>query len=229
MSLISLLLALSIVRGSEYAPGGMVRFCSLAWFDRYHHALEVRLSGRAWWDGKAGLVFTLAVPLLLLILAGYLLAHLHVAVAYLLGLIVLVYSIGPDMNGLFRQYVQAMGSHDNTAEIDIRTDIEARLLIARGEADQRTVLAAFICYAHVRLFGVIFWFVVLDAVGALLFCLTVRLLEKYRDIHGHYAAAVCELYCISSWPGHRHASWPWPVLLPAACPMRWPRLGEGLG
>ncbi|MGI9229161.1 MAG: hypothetical protein ACR2P9_04790 [Gammaproteobacteria bacterium] len=194
------LLVLLIALGLEYFPGGLDRFRSPGWFDRLAAALEARFGRESWWDGRGGVLLTLAVPLGVLLLAGCLLGLLHGGLPYLLALVVLVYSLGPDVNVLMNRYITAVAEHDSVA----KAELESHFLPGPAtHANQTMVIEAFLLRFHERVCGVIFWFIILDAIGALLFCLTVRLLDKYRDIHGAHANAVRDLYRILCWPSAR--------------------------
>ena len=57
--------------------------------------------------------------------------------------------------------------------------------------------------AHEYLFAVIFWFLLLGAVGALMYCLVVNLAHKHEKIDSGYAAAVRDLHNILMWPSAR--------------------------
>ena len=57
--------------------------------------------------------------------------------------------------------------------------------------------------AHDHLFGVIFWFIVLGPVGALLFSLMLRLRWGNLEARGAYADAVRDLYAVLIWPSAR--------------------------
>ena len=68
---------------------------------------------------------------------------------------------------------------------------------------ERNLLECILVYAHKRLFGVLFWFIVLGPFGAVLYRLTATLVQEQRDIHGSYGDSVRDLYNILNWPASR--------------------------
>ena len=219
MTLITLLIALAL----EHTLGNPDRLRPQTWFTRYGAALETHYADAPWWNGPRGVLLTLAPPLLALLLAALLLDYLNFLLPHLLALAVLFYSLGPSVNSLLNRYLRAVADEDAAAKAELEAQILA-LSPAEPAADAAADAAAtaftppaprttqathaellegLLLRAHERLFGVIFWFIVLGALGAALFCMTARLLDQYRAIHGGYADAARHLYRILSWPSAR--------------------------
>ena len=72
-----------------------------------------------------------------------------------------------------------------------------------GEADPDRVISSIMLRAHEYLFAVIFWFVLLGAVGALMYCLVLNLVRRYDKADSGYAGAVRDLHNILMWPSAR--------------------------
>jgi len=167
----------------------------LAWVD----AVRARLSGDGW-DGVFGLLVVLApVWLITALLQGW----LHDALLGLIGLLfyiaVFVYCLGPrDLAIDVNTYCEVADSTD--AELRIRA--ASRLLgdepLADGEVGDRQVARAVLIEASDRLFGVLFWFVVLGPVGAVMYRSVTVLYQERREANG-YGEAIDILYSILVW------------------------------
>ena len=197
MNLITVLIAL----GVEARFGHFDKYRNLVWFERYGNWLEVRLGGAAYWNGATGLLVTLFIPLVLLGLTVYLAAEIYFVLGFVLSFLVLVYSFGPALNSLVNRYADALAVNDDNACRDILEQILPGA--SADEADNERVISSIMFKAHEYLFAVIFWFIMLGAVGALLYCLVVNLSGRYEKIHGGYADAVRDLHNLLMWPSAR--------------------------
>ena len=198
MKLIMVLIAL----GVEFRLGSFDRYRDLSWFERYTGWLETRLAGHSLWYGPGGVLVTLFIPLALLGALVYLVAQVHFILGFLLSLLALVYSFGPPPGSLVDSYADALGSDDDAA----RREILGRILDDGGVADeagQDRVLSSIMLRAHEYLFAVVFWFLLLGAVGALLYCLAANLARKHGKAEDGYAGAVRDLHNILMWPSAR--------------------------
>jgi membrane protein required for beta-lactamase induction len=197
MTLLSILLTFAL----EYFLGALDRVRNYAWFDAWVRWLEGRCAGKSFWDGPAGAVLTLAVPLGVLALAGNALAAVNILAIFLLATAVLIYSLGPDLNSRLDEYIAALQSGDESAQ----HDIESQLLVGgvRGEDERERMIRSILLRSHEQLFGVLFWFTVLGMTGALLFCLVVQLRRRSADAQGGYVQAVRDLHQILCWPSAR--------------------------
>ena len=198
MKLIIVLLAL----GAERWLDNLDKYRSLSWFERYCGWLDARCEKVALWHGPAGLLLTLLIPLVLLGGMVYLLGLAQALLGALVSLIVLVYSFGPALGSLVNNYIEALEGNDEAA----CREIEAQILYGAsgdGAIDQERTLSSIMLRAHEYLFAVIFWFLLLGAVGALLYCLVVNLAQRHEQAEGEYADAVNKLHGILMWPSSR--------------------------
>ena len=198
MKLIMVLIAL----GLELRLGSFDRYRDLAWFERYTAWLEARLAVHGFWNGPGGVLVTLLIPLALLGALVYLVAEVHFILGFLLSLLVLVYSFGPPPGSLVDDYTDALGGNDDAA----CREILGRIMDDDGAADeagQDRVLSAIMLRAHEYLFAVVFWFLLLGAVGALLYCLAANLARRHGKAEDGYAGAVRDLHNILMWPSAR--------------------------
>ena len=198
MNLITVLIAL----GVEFWLGGFDRYRNLSWFVRYSDWLGGRLAGIAWWQGPCGLLLTLFIPLATLAALVYLADEVSFLLGFLLSFLVLVYSFGPALGARVDSYTAALGNADEAAA----EQILAGILYDQpedGAVAEQQVLAALMLRAHEYLFAVVFWFLLLGAVGALLYCLVVNLALRHEPRADRYADAVRALHRILMWPSAR--------------------------
>ena len=198
MNLIMVLIAL----GVEARLGNFERFRNLSWFVHYCDWLETRLTNTRFWNGPGGLLLTLFIPLALLGVVVYLAGVINILLGFLLSFLALVYSFGPPLGSLVDGYVDALGSGDDAA---CREFLEKILYGApeEGAADRDRVIGSIMLRSHEYLFAVIFWFLLLGAVGAVMYCLVVNLEQRYEKVDGGYAGAVRDLHNILMWPSSR--------------------------
>lgn len=200
MTLISILLGLAL----EYFLGSLDHIRTFAWFEHYSRWLERHGSRWSWWNGPAGVLVTLLLPVLLLLGAGYLLGRASVILAFLLGVAVFVYCLGPDLNAILKHYVTSAkrrGETDGDDEVSVELDLRAET--GQEGDDEEASIGAILFRSHENIFAILFWFVLLGMAGALLYRLVVRLENRYEGIHGGYAEAVGNLHRIMMWPSAR--------------------------
>ena len=198
MNLIMLLIAL----GVEARLGNFDRYRNLVWFERYGNWLEARLGAHGFWNGATGLLITLFFPLVLLGILIYLAGEVHFVLGFLVSFPILIYSFGPALNSLVNRYTDALSGND----ADKSREILDQILygdVTDGQIDQGRVISSIMLRAHEYLFAVIFWFLLLGAIGALMYCLVVNLADKHEKIDSAYAGAVRDLHNILMWPSAR--------------------------
>ena len=198
MNLITVLIAL----GVETRLGGFDRYRNLSWFAHYCNWLESRLANARFWNGPGGLLLTLFIPLTLLGALVYLVGEINIVLGFLLSLLALVYSFGPPLGSQVDSYVDALGRGDGAA----CREILEKILYGDpedGAAGRERVIGSIMFRSHEYLFAVIFWFLLLGAVGALLYCLAVNLAQRHEKADGGYAGAVNDLHNILMWPSSR--------------------------
>ena len=108
MNLIMLLIAL----GVEARLGNFDRYRNLVWFERYGNWLEARLGAHGFWNGAAGLLITLFIPLVLLGILIYLAGEVHFVLGFLVSFPILIYSFGPALSSLVNRYTDALSGND---------------------------------------------------------------------------------------------------------------------
>ncbi len=166
----------------------------LAWADM----LRARLGGDPW-NNIFGVMLVL-LPLWLLI--GLLQVWLHQFLFGLFGLLfyiaVFVYCLGPrDLAIDVNTYCEVADSTDD----ELRVRAAGRLLgeeALEDDAGERQVTRAVLTEANDRLFAVLFWFVVLGPVGAVMYRSAAVLYRERRE-PGDYGDAIDWVYSVMVW------------------------------
>ena len=204
MTLIALALGLVL----EHLATALLHLRELRWFDGYFDAAIRRIARWPRWSFHAGLVLVIAVPALpvLLISLGLRGDEIIWDVAYLsFAVLIVFFCLGPrDLGSEVDEYCEAKdGGDDEAAD---------RVLLEMSEAERprasdiEIVEEAIFVQSNNRIFGVIFWFVVLGPVGAWIF--RVSDLLRRRVVFEHQRAeagnepilaAIESIYGILKW------------------------------
>lgn len=205
MTLIALALGLIL----EHLATALLHLRELRLFDRYYDAGIRRIKGWPRWAVYVGLVVILALPALPVYVVSLMLregTQILWDVAYLsFAVLIVFFCLGPrDLGSEVDEYCEAKDSGDDEAA--------DRVLIEMSEAerprgsDVEVVEDAIFVQATNRIFGVIFWFVVLGPVGAWSFRVSDLLrrrivFEHLREGHGNSRVleAIEAIYGMLKW------------------------------
>jgi len=164
MKLIALILGLVI----ERAATRLLHLRELHWFDLYFDIGLVQVSRLQRLPALLGTALLLALPVLPVLLVSLAFTDVLWDLPYLaFAVLVLLFSLGPrDLGAEVDEYCEAIGRSD--AERAERVAKELLEADQSPEADSAVIRAVFV-QANNRIFGVVFWFIVLGPVGAWLF------------------------------------------------------------
>lgn len=168
MALVCIILALLI----ERSISAMDRLRNFRWFDIYSQAMMRHLPGIDK-QGAASIVFLLLPILIPLALLQFALNGVFYDLfSFGFALAILLYSLGSNLNRDIKQYI-----HAREAGLDNLAQQHASTLTGKPAADQLPLQTTEVMYgvlqqSNVRLFAVLFWFVLLGPVGALFYRLT---------------------------------------------------------
>jgi membrane protein required for beta-lactamase induction len=167
MSLIALILAFVL----EHGLTAVLHLREPRWLDRYCDWAERRLGGRS--GGS------LVVPAALLVLApvipvgcAYVLlgSHLLGLLQLAFAVLVLLVSFGPrDLRDEVDDYLDALGRGDRDEAARCAKELLEADAAGRGAGPREAVEEAIFVQAVNRIFGVVFWFIVLGPAGAWMF------------------------------------------------------------
>jgi membrane protein required for beta-lactamase induction len=168
MSLLALLFALACERGLTH----LFHLRELRWLDGYFDRADRALGGRRGTPALLAAIALIALPVLpIAVLArvlgpGELLGLPHFA----LSVFVLLFSFGPrDLKDEVDDYVGALERHDRDQALRVARELLESSPTAQGGATREAVEEAIFIQANNRVFGVIFWFMVLGPAGAWLY------------------------------------------------------------
>ncbi len=203
MSLITILLCLAI----ERFFGNLDHLRQFAWFDKYTDFILTKLQAYSFRDGPLGLIVVIA-GIATPIWTVFYYALKDVEVISLTGLVIAVitvlYCLGPkDPSRQVNRYLDAVERDDLEAsalyaEKFLKQDINDNLAVVAQDVKQELFIAT-----NDRIVGVLFWFVMLGPLGAVLFRLSCLLKEKESTINNGYSKAAHDFYDIMIWPSAR--------------------------
>ncbi len=198
MTLISILIGLLI----ESLVGDMQDFRRHERVYDYVEWLRARLRG-VLWEGPLGLLLVLGLPLLTTGLVQHWLENAWfglLELAFSVG--VLLFCLGPrDLNHDLASYRVALrnGDADSAARYAALSlgGVEAP---EGADAQARAVVDAGFVQTNVRIFGVLFWFIVLGPAGAVLYRFTALLWDQYGRGGDAFADSLGRVYALLDWP-----------------------------
>ncbi len=172
------------------------------WLQRYSQWLAGQRLPEWSLKGTLNLLLLLLPPVLLTALLQQLFADaLFGLLSFLFATCVLLFSLGPeDLDTQVNRYIQAVEEEDESEQRQIARDITNDEPPTSEPALSQAVTEGILLQANQRLFGVLFWFLVLGPVGALLYRIAAQLpkLEQAnRDLD--YFLSAKQLLLILDW------------------------------
>jgi membrane protein required for beta-lactamase induction len=167
VSVLALLLALALERGLTH----LFHLREPRWLDGYFDGVARKLSGSPRGLAAVGAVLALLLPVLpVAVLDRALGSHLFGLPQLALAVLVLLMSFGPrDLRDEVDDYVDALGRGDRDAADRRAKELLEGDAAGRGAGRREAVEEAVFVQANNRIFGVIFWFMLLGPAGAWLF------------------------------------------------------------
>ncbi len=196
MTLIAILISLLLERLLDHVQ-------DLRRYERYADYVEWmrrRLQGDSW-DGRLGVLVLLAPPVLI---TAVLQAGLEDALFGLLGLLfaiaVLLFCLGPrDLGHELARYREALSAGDDELATRLARTLLGHEPPPPAGAQARAVIETVLVQANVRVFGVLFWFVILGPVGAVLYRAVTELRRHTLQDSDEFAWATRQLTEILDW------------------------------
>ena len=170
MNLLALLFALACERGLTH----LLHLRELRWLDRYCDWVGARLARQS---GTVLVIAALAATLLpvlpVALASGFLGSRLLGLPQFVFAVFLLLFSFGPrDLKDEVDDYVAALERDDREAAASSARELLENDAAGRGAGTREAVYEAVFVQANNRIFGVIFWFLVLGPPGAWLFRVT---------------------------------------------------------
>jgi len=189
---------------------------SLAWIKSYHQWMCARTANHAKWQGIPCLLMIVLLPLTGIGVIQYLLNDLLVFFSFVFSILVLTYCLGPkDKRQLAHEYLHAEenGNSDeaNTLLQELVSCTSPTPLPEDKPARARALTECILIQAHEQLLGILFWFVILGPMGAVLYRLSVELQQAGQNTckscdddntetgNENFQAAVNRLHYVLAW------------------------------
>ncbi|EAR20749.1 regulatory signaling modulator protein AmpE [Nitrococcus mobilis] len=199
---------------------------------RYARWLQARLPVGLW-DNRAGVALLLLPPVLVAwLIQGWFGDWLFGLGGMLLSVVALLFAFGTEHSDqLVEQFLQAWREGDQAFARQAAASLNGGTLPPTlGEGLPQAAVQGLFCYSHERIFGVLFWLVVLGPVGAFAYHLIV-LARRFGDHHpdsghgfrqsarefawvagwlparvtaGSFALAGSFIHCLEGWRERRH-------------------------
>lgn len=186
----------------ERASDTLENLRSFDWYERYSEWLMKALPSLKH-QARLSIVTLLFTPLfIVIILQGWFEGSLYGLFELLFGLIIFAYCLGPkDINRQINRYLLARENGDEESAMVEASEIMQKP--APSDPDQQTVevMRSVLHESNDRVFSVIFWFVILGPLGAVLYRLTTHTMRTTE--HANLREAAKQLQAILAWiPAH---------------------------
>jgi len=199
MNLISILIALAVE--TLYKPVSDYR--RYDWLLDNSSKVYQKLAAQPWCDGPVGVILMVALPCSVVWLLAAMLAGVAGLFSFLFGLIVLIYCIGPkDLLDDVRKFTDALRTNDIDAARGYAGEILGRDVDGDAVSLAEQVKEGITVTANSRVLGILFWFMIMGPVGAVLFRFTC-LLYHQDGWGGGFSRALERLHEIMIWPSAR--------------------------
>ncbi len=156
--------------------------------------------------GAAYVLLTIGIPAFTVGLAYWLLDHIHMLLGFAFSVAVLLYCLGPkSLDDQIQVYLKAREAGESARAHQAAAEILHEDIPATNFEMTRAVIESILLQANERLLGVLFWFILLGPLGALLYRLAVVLKSETRTERttSDFARAARRLYATLNWPTAR--------------------------
>ena len=122
----------------------------------------------------------------------------------MVSLIVLIYCLAPeDLDNRLDKYITAVDEGNVAAVTESAEGLIDETLLSEDDSNEIAIIKSSLVESHKRTFAVIFWFLILGAVGALLYRLVNELSDEFSEIRSGFADSTSILINILEWPSSR--------------------------
>jgi len=121
-----------------------------------------------------------------------------------ISLVVLIYCLAPeDLDNRLDEYITAVDEDNVGAATELAGGLIDETLLSENDSDEIAIIKSSLVESHKRTFGVIFWFLILGAVGALLYRLVNQINDEFSEVRSGFADSNSILMNILEWPSSR--------------------------
>ena len=167
---------------------------------RYVSAVRAKLPTFSFQNGSVSLIIVFAGVLFLVWLISAMLGNVLGLFGFVFGIAVLIFMLGPrELDEDVQNINTAFENKDYEAANIYASQLSGRTIAEPPMQLAQTIKEEILLQANTRILGVLFWFILLGPVGAVLFRLSCLLKENQKDETDDFADACRELYEIVIW------------------------------
>jgi len=198
MALICILISIIFERASDT----LEKLRNFEWFDNYSRWFLLTFPRLTEHNRISIVILLLPILLLTAVLQGWFEGQLLGLIEMLFGLTIFAFCLGPkDLNRQIDNYLQAKENGDETIAQNEASNIMHKDAPADPDQQIVEVMRSILHEANDRFFSVIFWFVVLGPLGALMYRLTTHTMRTSEN--ESLANTATQLQAIMAWaPAH---------------------------
>lgn len=196
MSLISILISLAIESYWEQID----KLRHYDWFEKYCSWMMNKLEGQAIYDSPLGVVLVLAPLVFAVWLVDAMLGGVFSLFSFVFGVAVLLFCLGPrTLSRDAQAYLDAAEAGDHELAKQYAIEILGRPVDEKPQELAEAVKAAILVRANDRLVAVMFWFVLLGPVGAVMFRAATMLKDETVLVPDKFSHSVHDLFWVMNW------------------------------
>lgn len=196
MSLISILISLAVESYWDHLD----KYRQYDWFETYVNWMRDKLAGLPLYDSPLGVILMLAPLLLGVWLIDAMLGGVLALFSMLFGIVVLLYCLGPRaLSRDVQAYLDAAATGDHELAKQYAIEILGRPVDEQPQQLAEAVKEAILVHANDRLVAVMFWFVLLGPLGAVLFRASTLLKEQTVMVPDRFGQSVHDLFWVLNW------------------------------
>ncbi|SCZ57380.1 regulatory signaling modulator protein AmpE [Thiohalomonas denitrificans] len=196
MSLIAIIFALFV----EHFLGSLEELRRFDWFTTFSDRVRDRLPAGRFRDGPFGVLLVIGLPVIGVGLVGYALEELWGVLGFIYAVLILLYAFGPrDLEAEVEAFADARERNDEDSARWHAASLLGGEVPEEPETRARVIIETILVEAHERVLGIIFWFLLLGPVGAILYRLSRVLEARYRGADEGFGLAAWRLHYVLAW------------------------------
>tara|TARA_B110000196_G_scaffold272938_1_gene249106 strand:+ start:152 stop:694 length:543 start_codon:yes stop_codon:yes gene_type:complete len=156
------------------------------------------------WDGIFGLLIVLFIALSGLIVLLCFESLLPLIVQIMISLVVLIYCLSSkNLDTRLDKYISAVDKNNVDVATESAEGLINKLLFSENDSNELAIIKSSLVESHKSTFAVIFWFLILGAVGALLYRLVNEINNEISELESEFADSTARLINILEGPSSR--------------------------
>ncbi|MFV2058425.1 MAG: hypothetical protein ACC707_18325 [Thiohalomonadales bacterium] len=196
MTLLAIILGLSI----ERLMPNLLEYRRFDWLFTYQQWMKNKLSRFSHWNDTLSFALILLLPIIAISFLHYEIYKAGAVLGFAFSVLILAYSLGPrDIYGL-KQQLKDLPSEDCDKELrTIASQLSANELPGNSEDLFSMVKNKILLSINTHLLGVLFWFLILGPMGAIMYRLTLVIHESHseeEESNEEYASTAAMLFAI---------------------------------